>query len=517
MIFLLYVSLLVVLYHIVKKLFSAPKSPNGFDNIPSIPSLEFIWAMFTGKPQDEIQGIISKVSDKGIIKANAGTIAFFYLQDVEYIKQFLTKSEDVLPKMKHGLGNRVKSFYGNGILFSNSHSWRMQRKLNNAAFNRALSHDIIGKNAFKLFNLMDYNLDKPINIYDMMQRTTIEILGQVAFAYEFGGLNSFEIPDIIKSYKYVMEQTENWLHILFPIMDHLPLESNKKYQENMNVFDNFILNLIAQRRKELKYQDKEKSDTTDNNLLSSMLELGEKEGIKIDSRELRDNLVNLFIAGHDSEYSFYARRIELFLPFTLVKTLLLIFLATSLNMSVAIYHLAKFPEMQKKAREEVIRVLGNALTTPTSEQVKELKYINAVIKESLRTYPPLAILIPRQPNDYVQVGPYMIPPDSYTCVNVWHVHHDPNIWENPYQFDPERFLNGEKRHPYSFIPFSAGPRNCAGQNFSLMEQRVLLSMILLKYEWTLPEDSIHKVKFCLDSNFLLKPKDLDVEIQFKRI
>src|SRR3954452_6984445 len=140
-----------------------------------------------------------------------------------------------------------------------------------------------------------------------------------------------------------MEQTENWLHILFPIMDHLPLESNKKYQENMNVFDNFILNLIAQRRKELKYQDKEKNDTTDNNLLSSMLELGEKEGIKIDSRELRDNLVNLFIAGHDSECSFYARKIELFLSFTLVKTLLLIFLATSLNMSVAIYHLAKYP------------------------------------------------------------------------------------------------------------------------------------------------------------------------------
>ncbi|CAI2163633.1 12426_t:CDS:2 [Funneliformis geosporum] len=450
MIFLLYVSLLVVAYHIVKKLFSPPKNPNGFDNIPSIPSLEFIWAMLTGKPQDEIQEIISKVSDKGIIKANAGTIAFFYLQDVEYIKQFLTKSEDALPKMKHGLGYRVKSFYGNGILFSNSHSWRIQRKLNNAAFNRALSHDVVGKNAFKLFNLMDYNLNKPINIYDMMQRTTIEILGQVAFAYEFGGLNSFETPDIIKSYKYVMEQTENWLHILFPIMNYLPLESNKKYQENMNVFDNFILNLIAQRRKELNYQDKEKSDTTDNNLLSSMLELGEKEGIKIDSRELRDNLVNLFIAGHDT---------------------------TSLNMSVAIFHLAKYPEMQKKAREEVIRVLGNDLKIPTSEQVKEFKYINAVIKESLRTYPPLAILIPRQPNDYVQVGPYMIPPESYTCVNVWHVHHDPKIWENPNQFDPERFLNGEKRHPYSFIPFSAGPRNCAGQNFSMMEQRVLLSMI----------------------------------------
>ena len=71
----------------------------------------------------------------------------------------------------------------------------------------------------------------------------------------------------------------------------------------------------------------------------------------------------------------------------------------------------------------------------------------------------MAILIPRQPNDYVQVGPYIIPPKSYNCVNIWHVHHDPKIWNNPNQYDPERFLNGEKRHPYSWIPFSGGPRN----------------------------------------------------------
>ncbi|PKC70113.1 hypothetical protein RhiirA1_414720, partial [Rhizophagus irregularis] len=84
-----------------------------------MPTLKFMWAMIRKKPQDEIQEIISRVPHEGILKANAGTITFFYFQDVEYIKQFLTKSEDALPKMQHNLGNRVKSFYGNGILFSN--------------------------------------------------------------------------------------------------------------------------------------------------------------------------------------------------------------------------------------------------------------------------------------------------------------------------------------------------------------------------------------------------------------
>ncbi|GES79101.1 cytochrome P450 [Rhizophagus clarus] len=489
--FFFYVSLIIVGYHILKKFLYRPSKLNDFERIPSMPTLKFMWAMIRKKPQDEIQEIVSAVSHEGILKANAGTITFFYFQDVEYIKQFLTKSEDVLPKMKHNLGNRVKSFYGNGILFSNGHTWRMQRKLANAAFNRALSHDVIGENAFKLFDLMDYNVENPINIYDMMQRTTIEILGQVAFAYKFGGLDSFETPDIIKSYKYIMDQTENQLHILFPILDKLPLKSNRLYREKMNEFDNFILNIIEQRKKDLfklNYQN-EKQESDNKDLLMSILEMSEKEGIKIDSHELRDNLVNFFIAGHDT---------------------------TSLNISVSIYHLAKYPEMQKKARDEVIAIVGNRLRIPTAEQVKELKYVNAIIKESLRTHPPLAVLIPRQPNDYIQVGPYIIPPKSYNCVNIWHVHHDPKLWKNPNKYDPERFLNGEKRHPFAWIPFSGGPRNCAGQNFSLMEQRVLMAMILLKYEWTLPENSIHKEKFYLDSNFLLKPKDLSVEIQFKR-
>ena len=71
----------------------------------------------------------------------------------------------------------------------------------------------------------------------------------------------------------------------------------------------------------------------------------------------------------------------------------------------------------------------------------------------------MTVLIPRQPKDYVRIGPYLIPPKSYNCVNIWHVHHDPKLWKNPNQFDPERFLNGEKRHPFAWIPFSGGPRN----------------------------------------------------------
>ncbi|CAB4378828.1 unnamed protein product [Rhizophagus irregularis] len=98
--------------------------------------------------------------------------------------------------------------------------------------------------------------------------------------------------------------------------------------------------------------------------------------------------------------------------------------------------------------------------------------------------------------------------NSTVIVNAWQIHHNPQYWENPKQYNPERFLNNEKRHPFAWIPFSAGPRNCLGQNFSLMEQKVIISMLLLKYNWTLPDNSINKDKLLLAPQFLLRPVDL---------
>jgi len=127
-----------------------------------------------------------------------------------------------------------------------------------------------------------------------------------------------------------------------------------------------------------------------------------------------------------------------------------------------------------------------------------MKYVNAVIKESLRKYPPAAAILHRKLTKPTKIGPYILPANTLCSVNIWQIHHNPKYWENPDQYDPERFLNGEKRHPFSWIPFSAAPRNwyviyyhkskfinhyinfclkfSSGQVFSLLEQRVILSM-----------------------------------------
>ena len=88
-----------------------------------------------------------------------------------------------------------------------------------------------------------------------------------------------------------------------------------------------------------------------------------------------------------------------------------------------------------------------------------MKYIHAIIKESLRIHSPTPIMTFRKLSKQVKIGPYTLPENTFCSVNSWQIHHDPRYWENPKQYNPERFLNNEKRTPYSWIGFSAGPRN----------------------------------------------------------
>jgi cytochrome P450 len=88
-----------------------------------------------------------------------------------------------------------------------------------------------------------------------------------------------------------------------------------------------------------------------------------------------------------------------------------------------------------------------------------LKYINAIIKESLRMFPPVSAISLRNLSKPIKVGPHIIPKNVLCSLNVWQIHHHPKFWDDPERYNPERFMNNEKRHPFAWIPFVSGPRN----------------------------------------------------------
>ncbi|CAB4411849.1 unnamed protein product [Rhizophagus irregularis] len=444
------------------------------ESIPNVSTLEILWANLQQKNYDEIEDLIQRRSgDHGIYFSYFGSVS---VASPEYAKILLTESEDDATKFEPDPGSFLDKFFGSGLPFANGDKWRTHRNLANFAFNIALSPEIVGETTMDLFAFMKPKLNRPIDVYETMQRVTIEALGKLGFGHKFGCLESEGVSHLISSYKYVVSIVGSPLYRMVPWVDKLPLKSNKKYLDALKEFDGFIYDVIEARRNEIK-----KNSYNGRDLLTSMLKLTEQEEINTDIKQLRDELVSIFAAGHDS---------------------------TSIALSVSLYFLAKYPEMQEKARAEVINILGNEPIIPNSDQLKELKYVNAIIKESLRAYPPAPIITARRLNKPVKLGPYTLPTNTICMVNAWQIHHNPKYWKNPNQYDPERFLSSEKRHAYSWVTFSSGPRNCVGQNLSLMEQRIILSMILLKYKWTLPENSINKDKLLLNAQFLLTPRDL---------
>ena len=120
-------------------------------------------------------------------------------------------------------------------------------------------------------------------------------------------------------------------------------------------------------------------------------------------------------------------------------------------------------------------------------------------------YPPVAGVL-RQPSKSCTLAGYPIPPSSYVTIGIRQMHANANVWENPNEFNPNRFSdeNLEKMHHFSYLPFSAGPRNCIGQNMALHEMNAVISRILTRFKLDLPADFPDEVE--IDMNIILKPK-----------
>ncbi|CAG8645369.1 3806_t:CDS:10, partial [Funneliformis mosseae] len=460
--------------------------------VPKVPFFSTLWALLTGPHVDVVIPIPNEYYQSGIyksIKARIGPNDYYTIVSANFARKILIEQEDNFPKYTYNNELPVYKFFGNGIVFANGDKWRVYRKLSNPAFNLLLTPNAIGEVVLEAFKYMSSEIHEPIDIYEMLQHITIEVLGKVAFGYSFGTLKSKELPDIVRKYKYIMDHVESYSLNIFTFLNKLPTKRNRKFHEALKTFDKYIYEIIDIKRFELANRKKLNEKKTSNNeeLLINMLEASEQEKIYIGSEDLRDNMINFFSAGNDT---------------------------TSMSISSSIYNLARYPEMQKKARDEVISVMGDEIRIPTVDQLKDFHYLNAIIKESLRRYP--APMASRQLQKPTKFGEYLIPDKSIVKISNFGVHHDPKYWKNAYRFDPERWLSNEKiekRHAFSYIPFSAGPRNCVGQNFSIMEQRVVLAMFLIKYEWSLPKNSIHKEDLVLSNAFLFRPKNLKINFQ----
>lgn len=173
------------------------------------------------------------------------------------------------------------------------------------------------------------------------------------------------------------------------------------------------------------------------------------------------------------------------------------------------YFLCKYPEIQRKLRKEIIETLnGNEINI---EMISKINYLNQVMNESLRLIPPV-MMVNKETDEDTFLGDYFIPKDTMILINIWGLHRDPSIWENPTKFDPDRWndenLKKIENLRYKFLPFSVGPRDCVGKIFAKYEAPLIISLILYSFEINFA-DGFNDID--LEFGSILKPKSLKLK------
>ncbi|KAF2895443.1 hypothetical protein ILUMI_10730, partial [Ignelater luminosus] len=238
----------------------------------------------------------------------------------------------------------------------------------------------------------------------------------------------------------------------------------QKEKKALKILHNYTNSVIALRKEQLKNVTKvEKEEDVDDcgikkrkTFLDLLLQY-RMDGQAISDEDIRQEVDTFMFEGHDT---------------------------TSSGISFVLYCLANHPSVQERVVGELRTLFNDDKTrNATYKDLQEMKYLEMVIKESLRLYPPVP-LYGRTVHEDIEYDGVIIPKNVGIGFNAYALHRSPNVYPDPDKFDPERFTaeNQAKRSPYAYIPFSAGPRNCIGQRFAMLDMKSVVSKLLKHYE-----------------------------------
>ncbi|KAI9008847.1 cytochrome P450 [Phycomyces nitens] len=480
------------------------RPPPSLRHIPNIPYFTFMNSMIKGETA-------AAHSKRLVLPLAAGkdNNGFFvrphvrgwevFVANPEAVKQIFNKT-DIFPKsepLPDSDGTLFGKFIaGPNLAFLSGSSWKTQRKLINPAFHHSVPVSFFGFYTQRVIQFVDES-NGQVNVTDLMGRLTLDVLGKTGFGFDFHATDDPN-NEWVKIYENITIALYKPVWLLVPILERKFLwmfPERQKAHRDLDKFLSMLDTIIDKKHKDLKETKDSNVANNEKDLLTLMIEgAAENKGI-LSYRDLQSNICVFFLAGHET---------------------------TSNVLAAALYYLAMNPELQKNARDEAQRILGDEPKEvfPTVNQTKDMEYITMVIKETLRMRPPAPSVLTRKCAADTVVAGVFIPKGTLIAPDIYDLHHNPDTWEDPETFNPERFRSGGEadtlnNHGMAWAPFGGGARLCIGMNFSLTQQRVVLSMLLRKYTWALPDDSIYKDD--LHTNALGTSSAKKLEIAFQKI
>ncbi|KAK3697995.1 hypothetical protein QZH41_014378, partial [Actinostola sp. cb2023] len=404
-----------------------------------------------------------------------GRKASIVIADPELLKQILVKDF-------HNFTNRYLDFtpkkHEKGIFQSRDGDWRRVRSVLTPTFTSGklkMMIPLIEKSCETLVDKIQDIADsgQSVDIFSWFSLMTLEVILSTAFGVESpvqtdGSNNKFLInsrrffksPIILRVF-LVLSFSKLWIAILRMLI------------VRSDFFRNVARDILKARRNQ-GFQGAR-------DLVDIMLSAKNADGsAKLDDDEVISLSVSFLLAGHET---------------------------SSNTLSVSAYYLALNPDVQERLRCEILKAQQTNPDTPLYELVQELEYLDCVINEVLRLSPAAHMVTRCCPKPYKINDDTTIPAGMEVIFPIYSLHHDPEAWPEVEKFDPERFRGPakESRHPFQFIPFSEGPRNCIGKRFALLEVKITLVNILTKYKFVRCPET--QVPLKMMAGITLIPKD----------
>jgi cytochrome P450 len=371
----------------------------------------------------------------------------YFVNDAEYVKRILLDNLANYPKSAT-YRNNLRPFLGDGLLISEGDFWKRQRRLAQPAFHLRRLKGLAAAMAEVAARMAQgWEHGKVIDVMPAMNAVTMEIVAQTLFGADVTG----DIGAVGEAMAVLGEDTGRIrASAFFDLPEFVTRPRGRRFAEAVATLDAIVNRMVAQRRAEVERGAEPRDD-----LLSMLLEARDEEsGQGMTDRQLRDELVTLFLAGHET---------------------------TAVSLAWTFHLLAQNPAADAKLHAEVDAVLGEK-SAPAFDDLGHLPYTRMVAEESMRLYPP-AYVFSRRAAGEDQLGPWRIPAGAHIIISPYALHRRPDYWDAPDAFIPERFSPGapSDRPKHAYIPFGGGPRICIGNSFAMMEHAIVLAAVARRW------------------------------------
>lgn len=410
----------------------------------TVPAPTPSWAETSAMGRDLVHGPLALHEQYGDVfrsRIGPGLYPMLVTRDPEHIDQVLVRNRQSYRK---GIVLRwLRTVFNNSILVSEGEHWRKQRRIMAPSFTRRALADyaeIFVRKTDEALDLIEPGV--PFAVNDWTMKLTLDIVLECLFGAELDARRIQMIEDGLEDGLFHVDKVIGGL--LPPPPMWVPTASNRAVVRARKRFITLVDELIANRRR----SGEERKD-----LLGLLLAARDEDGQGLSDDELREEVITLLLAGHET---------------------------TALNIAYTLMLLGWDDALRTTIQDELSDVVGDGV--PGVEHLDALKKGSALLHESLRLFPPAAV-ISRQATEDQQVGDYHVPAYSHVLIPIRAVHYDPRWYPDPEKIDLSRWLDdaAADRPRQSFLPFGGGNRICIGNRFALMESQLVTARILQRF------------------------------------